>query len=133
MSQKITDVELTAVKGKFQTLCDDLAKAGLKSSMGIPAQKKVLAYALKRIGCADVNAVSNIQWEKFFQQTDGLRFDFPGLARHIGSLVPPAKPAEFAEPDLPAFSASDMEMLHDAGISPLNDSRTPGRYWREKA
>jgi len=129
MNTILTEVELTAVRGKFQTLCDDLHNAGLRSRRGVPATKLVLAYALKRIGASDVNAVSNAQWERFFQQTDGLRFDFPGLARYIGSLSLPAAP--IAEPT-PQFSVADISMLQEAGISAMADSRPQARYWKDK-
>jgi hypothetical protein len=125
--KNITDSELTVVREKFQTLVDDLVRAGLRGSPGIHAKKKVLVYALKRIGVDDVNITSNAQWEKFFRKTDDLRFDFPGLARYIGSI--PVSPSPQASP---SFSAADLEMLRDGGISAEEDSRTPSKYWKAR-
>ena len=130
MNMILTEVELTAVRGEFQTLVDDLGKAGLRSRRGVPATKMVLAYARRRIGVADAISVTKEQWERFFRQVDELRFDFPGLARYIGSLSLP--PAPVAEPT-PQFSAADISMLQDAGISAMADSRPQVRYWKDKA
>jgi len=131
MNQKLTEPEPNIVREKLQTLTDDLMKAGLKNDKGIPAKKKVLVYARKRIGIDDAFAITAAQWGKFFKQVDGPRFDLVGLARYFESL--PAATAEPAQPVLPAFSAEDLQVLADAGISGRNDSRTPVRYWKEKA
>jgi hypothetical protein len=141
MSQKISEVELTAVRTKFQALTDDLVKAGLPNGKGTSAKRKVLAYALKRIGAADTSVVSNAQWERFFQQVDGLRFDMVGLARYIGSLPVQGtlfeQPTQPAQPIVnalePAFSLADIAMLHKGKISAQPDSRPQVRYWKDKA
>lgn len=140
MSPKITEVELSAVRTKFQALVDDLVTAGLPNGRGDNAKRKVLAYALKRIGASDTSIVSNSQWEKFFRQVDGLRFDMVGLARYIGSLpvqanlfeqsVQPAQPiVNVLEP---AFSLADIAMLHKGKISAQPDSRPQVRYWKDR-
>jgi hypothetical protein len=138
MSQKLTESELSAVREKLQILVDDLVKAGLKNSGGVPAKRKVLAYVLSRTKAPDVNSISSVQWEKFFRQVDGLRFDLPGLARYIGSLsvqanlfAPPAQP--IVNTLDPALSAADIAMLHEGQISAQPDSRPQVRYWKDKA
>ncbi len=154
MSQKISEAELIAVKEKFNALLKELETAGLRNSTGLSSKRKFLMYVQKRTGVQDVSLVSQVGWEKFFRQVDGLRFDLPGLAKYINSFVPPAvqavlpftppvqpvapvqpvpvAPAPVPAVAEPAFSSQDIEMLHDAGISPASDTRSAGRrYWRE--
>ena len=133
--KNITDSELTVVREKFQTFFDDLVKAGLKNDNGSHAKTKIAMYASKRIGAPLIDT-SNAQWEKFFKQVDDLRFDLPGLARHIDSLPVPEPvveptPALSAAPVL-KFTALDGVLLHDAGVSVQDDVRVPTKYWKSR-
>jgi hypothetical protein len=124
--KNIPEAELNVVRDKFQTLINDLVRAGLRGSVGVPAKNKVLVYALKCIGTPDVSITSPAQWDKFFQRVEGLRFDFSGLARYIESLSVPSAPPQAT----PGFSAADLVMLHDGGISAQEDTRAPSTYWK---
>jgi hypothetical protein len=112
----MTEVELNVVRQRFRTLVDDLVKAGLgRHSTGLSVNQKAVAYLLRRTGAPNAQSISASQWETFFRQVDGVRFDLSGLAAYIDSIQ--------VSQESPSFSESDLEMLKDLCVSPQDDVR----------
>jgi len=63
----LTETEVAAYHKSFKTLGDDLASAGLKSSRGLPINRKVLAYLLKITGAPSSEKITRTQWNTFFK------------------------------------------------------------------
>lgn len=66
-----TEAELTEYRAKFKTLGDDLsAKGKLKSSQGLPINRKLLVFLLSITKAADAKTISKSQWDNFFSRVD---------------------------------------------------------------
>jgi hypothetical protein len=82
-----TEEELTQYRKAFSTLGDDLtAKGKLKSSKGLPVNRKLLAFLLFITGAAEAKSITKAQWDDFFQRVDhvkGLEDGLVGLAKLV--------------------------------------------------
>jgi ERF superfamily len=69
-----TEAELTEYRAKFKLLGDDLsAKGKLKSSQGLPINRKLLVFLLSITKAADAKTISKSQWENFFSRVDAAK------------------------------------------------------------
>jgi hypothetical protein len=120
MNRPPTDAELVVWKQRFANLAKELVNVGLKQSPGMDPRGKLLVYLLKVVHADTAKDISAQQFEEFFSSIDRVRDlqELPALVQDIESLSP-------------SFSAADLEILTDAGISAQEDSRlytlaTPG-------
>ena len=60
--------ELDGYRSRFDKLVDVLSTSGLKSSKGLPLQKKVLLYLLKTTEKDSHEKITVGEWDNFFQQ-----------------------------------------------------------------
>lgn len=67
-----TAEELDGYRKRFGKLVDALSTNGLKSSKGLPLQKKVLAYLLQQTGAPAAEKVSKANWETFFSNVSAI-------------------------------------------------------------
>ena len=66
-----TEEELVAYRTKFKILGDDLsAKGKLKSSQGLPINRKLLVFLIGVTKAADAKQISKNQWDNFFERVD---------------------------------------------------------------
>jgi hypothetical protein len=66
-----TEAELTEYRAKFKALGDDLsAKGKLKSSQGLPINRKLLVFFLSITKAAEAKVVTKTQWHNFFERVD---------------------------------------------------------------
>ena len=69
-----TEVELTEYREKFRKLGDDLSATGkLKSSKGLPTNRKLLVFLLSITKAADAKHISKAGWDNFFSRADAAR------------------------------------------------------------
>lgn len=69
--------QLKPFRALFQKLGDDLSTVGkLKSSKGLPINRKLLVWLLAVVGAADAKAVTIGQWKKFFSRIDSTKATF---------------------------------------------------------
>lgn len=69
--------ELKPFRVLFQKLGDDLSTLGkLKSSKGLPINRKLLVWLLAVVGAADAKEVTIGQWKKFFSRVDATKAQF---------------------------------------------------------
>src|ERR1019366_1148893 len=73
-SEPPTEVELTEYREKFRKLGDDLSATGkLKSSKGLPTNRKLLVFLLSITKAADAKHISKSGWDNFFSRADAAR------------------------------------------------------------
>lgn len=66
-----TEVELTEYRQKFSKLGDDLSTTGkLKSSKGLPINRKLLVFLLSITKAADAKTITRAQWDNFFSRVE---------------------------------------------------------------
>lgn len=71
------EAELQPFRMLFQKLGDDLSTLGkLKSSKGLPINRKLLVWLLAVVGAADAKEVTIGQWKKFFSRVDATKAQF---------------------------------------------------------
>jgi hypothetical protein len=69
-----TEVELKEYREKFRKLGDDLSATGkLKSSKGLPTNRKLLVFLLSITKAADAKHISKAGWDNFFSRADAAR------------------------------------------------------------
>ncbi len=76
----VTKEEFDGYRTKFQSLQNELGKAGLTT----PINRKALAYLLSVAGETAAEQISKVKWEAFFKVVDSARTSQEG----IKSLVP---------------------------------------------
>lgn len=82
-----TEEELEIYRVKFQKLGDDLSSAGkLKSSKGLPINRKLIVFLQDRTGMPDVKVITKAQWDDFFQRVDAKVAEDNGLV-NLGVLI----------------------------------------------
>ena len=66
-----TEEELTLYRTKFSKLGDDLSTKGkLKSSKGLPINRKLLVFLLNITKATEAKNITTAQWEDFFQRVE---------------------------------------------------------------
>ena len=66
-----TEEELVAYRTKFKILGDDLsAKGKLKSSQGLPINRKLLVFLIGVTKAADAKNITKAQWDNFFGRVE---------------------------------------------------------------
>jgi ERF superfamily len=66
-----TEAELTVYRDKFKLLGDDLsAKGKLKSSQGLPINRKLLVFLLSITKAPEAKGITKAQWINFFERVD---------------------------------------------------------------
>ena len=82
-----TEEELNEYRKKFSKLGDDLSDKGkLKSSKGLPINRKIVVFLLEKTGATDAAKVTKVQWDHFFERVDyftALDNGWVGLAKLI--------------------------------------------------
>jgi hypothetical protein len=82
-----TEEELAAFSKTFRKLSDDLSANGkLKSSKGLPVNRKCIVFLLERTNTTDVKHITVPQWEDFFARVNTLLAQENGLI-NLGVLV----------------------------------------------
>jgi hypothetical protein len=82
-----TEAELTGYRAKFKKLGDDLSTVGkLKSSKGLPINRKLLVFLISITKADDAKTISKLQWDDFFARVDQVQTLENGLVG-LGKLV----------------------------------------------
>jgi hypothetical protein len=69
-----TEAELVEYRARFKTLADDLSTAGkLKTSRGLPINRKLLVFLISITKAADAKNISKSQWDNFFSRVDAAK------------------------------------------------------------
>ena len=75
--------ELNTYRVRFGKLVDALSTAGLKSSKGLPLQKKVLAYLLQEGKKEAAEKISKADWELFFSNVGAVSNGEGGISKLV--------------------------------------------------
>jgi len=62
-----SEEQLKPYRNNITLLGEDLAKAGLKKSTGLPINRKILAYIKSVVGQQDATKITVGQWQQFFE------------------------------------------------------------------
>jgi hypothetical protein len=82
-----TEEDMKAYRNTFKLLGDDLTTEGkLKSSRGLPVNRKILVYLLYVTGATDAKALTKAQWEQFFAHVNGMKAQADGLKK-LAALI----------------------------------------------
>jgi hypothetical protein len=82
-----TEEDLNKYRAEFKKLGDDLSAHGkLKSSKGLPINRKVIVFLLSITGAPEVPKITKAQWENFFQRVEAKKAEENGLV-NLAKLV----------------------------------------------